>query len=88
MWLMPLLVILSAFFEYGMFITYNYLGHPWKDVLEASLEVTNIPWLTKEFSNRMAAQEMDGGKEVANMRPNRNVLLVSVEPITEVGKIF
>ena len=50
-----------------------------------------MPWLTKQFSNRMTAQEMDGGKEVAevaSVRPNRNVRLVSVESITEVGKIF
>ena len=40
MWLMPLLVILSAVFEYTMFIVYNKLGHTWKDILEASLEVT------------------------------------------------
>ena len=39
MWLMPLLVILSALFEYVMFIVYNKQGHPWKDILEASLEV-------------------------------------------------
>ena len=44
MWLMPLLVILSGLFEYTMFIVYNKLGHPWKDILEASLEVTNMPW--------------------------------------------
>ena len=50
-----------------------------------------MTWLTKEGSNRMTAQEMDGGKEVAevaSVRPNRNVRLVSVEYITEVGKIF
>ena len=44
-----------------------------------------------ECSNRMTAQEMDGGKEVAevaSVRPNRNVRLVSVESITEVGKMF
>lgn len=68
MWLMPLLVILSALFEYTIFIVYNKLGHPWKDILKASLE------------------EMDGGKEVAevaSVRPNKNVRLVSVESISE-----
>ena len=49
-----------------------------------------MPRLTKECSNRMTTQEMDGGKEVAgvaSVRSNRNVRLVSVESITEVGKI-
>ena len=42
MWLMPLLVILFAVLEYVMFILYNEQGHPWKDILNAALEVGNI----------------------------------------------
>ena len=39
MWLMPLLVVLFAVVEYVMFRLYNKLGHPWKVILEDSLEV-------------------------------------------------
>ena len=42
MWLMPLLVILFAVLEYVMFVLYNEQGHPWKDILNAALEVGNI----------------------------------------------
>ena len=39
MWLMPLLVVLFAVVEYVMFRLYNKLGHPWKVILDDSLEV-------------------------------------------------
>ena len=42
MWLMPLLVFLFAVVEYGMFLLYNEQGHPWKEILNAALEVGNI----------------------------------------------
>ena len=41
MWLMPVLVVLFAALEYGMFLLYNQYGHPWKEILTAALKVEN-----------------------------------------------
>ena len=41
MWLMPVLVVLFAALEYGMFLLFNQYGHPWKEILTAALKVQN-----------------------------------------------
>ena len=41
MWLMPVLVVLFAALEYGMFLLFNQYGHPWKEILTAALKVEN-----------------------------------------------
>ena len=41
MWLMPVLVVMLALVEYGLFLLFNKYGHPWKEVLNAALEVGN-----------------------------------------------
>ena len=43
MWLMPVLVVMLALVEYGLFLLFNKYGHPWKEILTAALEVDNKP---------------------------------------------